>query len=85
MGLKTPEDWNSLTQKQIQINGGRRLLAKYSICDLKCIGCPEYKSYYNPKNKSRGYWNEKQNVIQYLQELKLKLNLNTVEDWNSIK
>ena len=82
--LQTPEDWNLITQKQIQLNGGGRLFHKYSIYDIKCMGCPEGKSLFNNQHKPSNYWENENNVMQFLFELKEKYNLNTSEDWNSI-
>ena len=82
--LKTPEDWNSVTQNIVRINGGNRLLAKYSLYDLKCMACPEEKFAFNNPKKSSGYWEIQTNIDSFLLELKEKYNLNTPEDWNSI-
>ena len=82
--LNTPEDWNSITHKLIRSNGGRTLLSKYSIHDLKCMACPEGISIYNNTPQSSGFWEIKENVYNFLSELKQKYNLNTPEDWNSI-
>ena len=82
--LKTPEDWNSITQKHIQSNGGGTLLNKYSIYELKCLACPEGKLIFNNPPKSSGYWENKDNILDFLTEIKEKYNLQTPEDWNSI-
>ena len=82
--LNTPEDWNSITHKHIQSNGGKTLLNKYSIYDIKCMACPEGKSLFNRTPQPSGYWENKENVQNFLLELSQKYNLNTPEDWNSI-
>ena len=41
--LKTPDDWNNLTIKNIHQLSGKKLLEKYSIFQIKCFGCPEVK------------------------------------------
>ena len=84
LNLNTPEDWNLITKKQIQLNGGNGIIEKYSIFDIKCIGYPEGKLIFNPSYKPAGYWNDKENVKKFLDDLKEKLNLNTPEDWNLI-
>ena len=84
LNLKSIEDWNSLTQKQIEINGGRTLLQKYSLYELKCLGFPDGSLFFDTTNKPAGYWNDKNNVLKFLDELKEILNLTTIEDWNSI-
>ena len=84
--LKTPNDWNEITSTQIQSNGGSRILNKYSMYDLKCMGCPEGKLIYTKPNKLKypENWNKKENVIQFLHEIKEKFNLNTPDDWNKV-
>ena len=82
--LNTPDDWNSITWKQIQSNGGSRLFSKYSIFEIKCMGCPEGKSTFNNPNQPVGYWDNQENIEDFLSKIKEKYNLNTPEDWNSI-
>ena len=82
--LQTPEDWNSITQKHIISNGGGRLLVKYSIFEIKCIACPEGKSIFNNPKQPKGYWENQENIDNFLSQIKEKYNLNTPEDWNSI-
>ena len=82
--LNTPEDWNLITQEQIKAQGGWTLFKKYSMYELKCMGCPEGKSLFNKPNQKSGYWENKENILQFLSKIKEKYNLNTPEDWNSI-
>ena len=82
--LNTPEDWNSITHKYIQSNGGSTLTSKHSIYELKCMACPEGKSIFNNPYQSPGYWDNKENILQFLSKIKEKYNLNTPEDWNSV-
>ena len=82
--LKTSEDWNSLTYKQIKSNGGSKLLQKYSIYEIKSMGCPNENICFRPLNKPSGFWNDENNISNFLNELKVKLNLKTKEDWNKI-
>ena len=82
--LNTPEEWNSITQKHIKSNGGNRLLSKYSMFEIKCMGCPEGKSTFNNPSQSSGYWDDQENIDNFLSSIKEKYNLNTPEDWNSI-
>ena len=84
LNLNTPNDWNELTFSQIQFYGGNRLLSKYSIFELKCMGCPEGKSIFHNQVKSHGYWNNHDNIQNFLNELKIKFNLNSMDDWNRI-
>ena len=87
LNLKTPQDWNSITQNQIRTLGGNRLLNKLSIFEIKCLGCPEGKSKFlhETKRKSSGYWENKENINKFLSILKQKLDLKTPFDWNLIK
>ena len=79
--IKTPDDWNKITKKQIQENGGWKLFDKYSLYNLKSLACPEGK--FNQK-KTKGYWKDNKNILQFLEELKLKFDVKTPEDWNKI-
>ena len=83
--LKNANDWNLISNKEIISNGGASLLRKYSIFELKCLAYPNGKLEFNKQIKSPGFWDKKENVIQFLFELKEKLNLNSFEDWNSLK
>ena len=84
--LKTANDWNSITRKHIQSNGGNTLLSKHSMFELKCMGFPEGKSIYNKPNqyKPARYWENQENVEKFISEIKTKYNLNTPEDWKRI-
>ena len=82
LNFKTPENWNLLTIKQIQEHGGITLLNKHSLFEIKCIACPEGKRIFANTKKPSGYWNDLNNVQLFLSQLKVKLNLNTPEDWN---
>ena len=85
--LQTIDDWNSITQKEIRLfDGGHSILNKYSLYELKCMACPNGSNFFKKSInlKPSGYWDNKQNVIQFLEELKQNYNLNTIKDWNSI-
>ena len=82
--LNTPEDWNSITRKQIESNGGSRLFSKYSLFEIKCMGCPEGKLIFNNPKQPADYWDNQENIDKFLSKIKEKYNLNTPEDWNSI-
>ena len=83
--LKTFEDWNSLHSKQIlSFNGGSTLLNKYSLYELKCLGFPDGKLKFNSEYKPAGYWDNKENIQNFLNDLKNKYNLQSFDDWNSI-
>ena len=82
--LNTPEDWNSITKKLIGSNGGISLLSKYSMFEIKCMACPDGKSTFSLQKQPVGYWENEENVLHFLSQIKIKYNLNTPEDWNSI-
>ena len=82
--LNTPDDWNSITREHIKSNGGNTLLSKYSLFELRCMACPEGKLKFNLPKRSHDFWENKENILQFLSQLKLKYNLNSVDDWNSI-
>ena len=82
--LNSPKDWNSITHKQLLSNGGGTLLKEYSMYELKYMACPEGKSIFNNPKQASGYWENQENILQFLSQIKEKYNLNTSEDWNSI-
>ena len=82
--IQQPEDWNAISHRQIKENGGRTLLKKYSMYELKCMACPEGKSIFNKPNQTIGYWENKKNILQFLEEIKEKENLKSPDDWNLI-
>ena len=85
LNLKTFENWNNLTSKQIQERGGSRLLSKYSLYELKSIGCPEYKDkFLESKRISKGYWNDNEKIKNFLIEIGEKYNLKSPNDWDKI-
>ena len=82
--LRTPDDWNSITQLQIKENGGKRLLNLYSMFEIKCMGFPEGKPYFfNPKKSTR-FWDQNSNIQDFIFQLQTKFNLITMSDWNRI-
>ena len=48
------------------------------------MACPEGKSIFRHPKHSPGYWENQENILQFLYEIKEKYNVNTPEDWNSI-
>ena len=82
--LKSPDDWNLITQKQIQNFGGSSLLKQFSMYDIKCLACPHGKEYFTKPLKTNKYWDKFENIEKFLKELEIKFNLKTANDWNSI-
>ena len=81
LNLKSAEDWNLITQKQIREFSRSKLVQEYSVFEIKCMACPEGKNIFT---KPQNYWKKKENVIQFLNELKLQKNLITTDDWNTL-
>ena len=81
--LKSPDDWNLISSKQIKDFGGSSLFSIYSLYDLKCIGCPEGKYVFN-QQKSSGFWKKNTNVKNFLNNLENELDLKSPEDWKRI-
>ena len=84
LNLKTELDWNLLTTNQVRNCGGSTLLKNYSLHEIKSLGYPKGKLIFSKPIKSKGYWENKENVKLFLNELKSKLNLNTPKKWNLI-
>ena len=82
--LKSIDDWKSITSKQIQSYGGGTILHQYSIYDLKYMAFPNEESNFDKPIQCKGYWNDYQNIIQFLDGIQVKYNLKTPQDWNSI-
>ena len=84
LNLRKPEDWKFITQKQIQKFGGSSLLKKYSLHEIKCLANPNHKNLFIKQKKTNGYWNSIDNIQKFLLDVKEKLNLESIHDWNSI-
>ena len=86
--INSTEDWSNITCKQIIDLGGIGLFPKYSLFELKCLGCPEIKTKYpqlnRKKNKPKGFWDNSENIKEYLESLGKKFNLKTIDDWNRL-
>ena len=87
LSLKSVEDWNELTTKKIQNEGGRNLLKKYTLFQIKKLGCDEIEKYSHfGKNqpKYENYWEIQENIDSFLQLLQDKYKLNSIDDWNRL-
>ena len=84
--LESFEDWSKITGKDIRFYGGGHLLQSFSLLDIKCFGCPEGKFYFTHQSnkKTKGYWENKENIKEFLHLLKEKYNFNTPQDWNKL-
>ena len=84
LNLQTPDDWNKITQNQIKLLGGSTLLTRYSMYEIKKLGCPEGEKLYNKPSKPSGYWDKEENIQNFIEDLRKNLNLKTIDDWNNI-
>ena len=84
LNLNSPDDWNTLSTEQVKAFGGGSLLHSFSIFDLKCLGCPEGKSLFSLPYKPSGYWDNDENIQQFLEKVKQKFDLKTIDDWKRI-
>ena len=82
LDLKSPNDWNLLTKKDIKTHGGSCLLNIYSINEIKCLGCPELEISFKSMKNSIQFWKNQENIQNFLIYLKETLNLNDVDSWN---
>ena len=80
--LKTSKDWNSINSQQIKSFGGYKLLKKYSLFDLKCMGFPDGSLEFDRAPKPEGYWKNEENVKKFLMQIKENLNLKNSKDWD---
>ena len=79
--MNTPEDWNTITCKIIQSNGGRGLFSNYSMFEIKCMACLEGKSIFDNPPQSSRFWENQEKINNFLSKIKEKYNLKTPEDW----
>ena len=70
--------------KTYKIKWRKFIIKKYSLYDLKCLGFPDGKFLFDLPSKPAKYWENKNNILQFLNDLKDKLNLTTAVDWNSL-
>ena len=91
--LTSLKEWNlTITKKQIEKEGGSRLLKIYSLQEIKSMGVEtlfkndenlNFLSFQNIENEN--YWFNKENIENFLLQLKITYNLQTPEDWNKIQ
>lgn len=83
--LKNETDWNSLTAKDVRsLRGGSTLLSKHTLFEIKCKGFPKGKLNFTKPKKAIGYWDNEENVKNFMAQVKEKYNLKNAEDWKSI-
>ena len=84
--LQNKEDWEKITQDQIiTFGGGKNVLLNYTLSDLQNIGLSKLRSTVVKPRKKVGHWQQLDNVEKFMENIKIKYNLNTIDDWKQIK
>ena len=76
-----------MTTDAIKDSGGRGILSRYDnrLYDLVNTVVPEYGvKPWNLAKVAPGYWNDKQNVFQFLDYLRQQESIKEEEDWYSV-
>ena len=86
LNINSPGDWNNVSHKQIRLAGGRGIFYYYrGLHDVLKDVFPHHDwSILQEKGKPKYYWNNIQHQRKFMDEIALKYNLNSPEDWNSI-
>ncbi len=84
LGYKEPSDWYKVSQSSFKNNRGNRLLELYQKSPIKIvqtfISGYDFKIW-KFKNVTLGFWSDKKNRKQYMEELGKELNFTQPEDW----
>lgn len=81
------EDWYNVGHKQFVELGGRTLLNQFngSPSSLIMSTYPEYDwNKLEFKHAPLNYWSNKDNIVTFMEEAKLKLNIHRWEDWYNV-
>jgi hypothetical protein len=88
LGLKTLDDWYQVTVKKIRDRGGSKMLEKYGNSPYKFIMSVyphhEWKESKFKQKLPNGYWNNRENQIQFLKELGKELGTKSIDDWSVV-
>ena len=85
--LKSSNDWNELSSKQIKDFGGKSIFKHFSLFELKCLACPELDKFSHlPKNQPKpdGFWDKFDNIQGFLNSLRIRYKINSENDWYRI-
>eukprot|EP01125_Pyxidicula_operculata_P011832 TRINITY_DN3871_c0_g1_i1.p1 TRINITY_DN3871_c0_g1~~TRINITY_DN3871_c0_g1_i1.p1 ORF type:complete len:468 (+),score=35.99 TRINITY_DN3871_c0_g1_i1:69-1472(+) len=87
LNIKSMEDWYDFKTEDVIKYRGHFMVEKYgSLYDILKAHYPSHTWYpWMFKKLSNGYWNNRENRIQYLEYLKEKLNIKSPEDWYNIE
>ena len=86
-GIKTTNDWNKITTKQILEFGGRGLLQKYNRSlqtALETIFPHEEWNKMNRENVTRNFWKNRENQRKLVLDIADKLNIQKKEEWMNV-
>jgi hypothetical protein len=81
------EDWYNITKQNFANNYGEGLLSIYNSSPIQLLQNlqPKYNwKFWLFKNKPYRCWESKENILQYLDWLKEKLNYTSMEDWYKV-
>ena len=87
--MKSLEDWRKITKKDLIKNGGERLIVYYYSNKLQNLLLSIYPNYpwnfHSPdKFNSYSYFKSIENQRKFMENLFIKLKLNSLDDWKSI-
>ena len=86
LNLKSIDDWNSVTWKEIAENGGSGLISKFGFSVSKLVSSiyPSFRVNFNERSKPHFFWESLENQRKYLNYLFEKLKFNSMDDWKEI-
>ena len=84
LNVKQPDDWYKVTLSHVDEFHGSGVLDYYSGSLIKALSFVYPHHSWQEKRVPNGYWNNEQNVIQFLEEVRKELGIKVMEDWYSI-
>jgi hypothetical protein len=87
LGITKPDDWYNITQIEVEMRGGRRLLDTYGdslINALKCVFPERHFNTWQFTHAPPGFWNTESNIRQFLKWVESKLDICSPSDWYNI-
>ncbi len=87
LGIQRPQDWYKVNTQKFLANKGKGLLNYYQGSFIKALIAvfPEYNlKEWKFKMISKGVWDKKQNVEEFMQEMGDMFNLTNLEDWKKV-
>ena len=87
LNIKDPSEWNNVTYRTIQLEGGEKILKLYKGSVYKTIKALYPEHDWNMKMRPRviaRYWDDLSNQRTFLNEFEKKLKFKSLDDWYSI-